>query len=111
MPRSLAARDIFPDRSITHNTVRPLSGSCRNVDRLLRKLPDCDDRAQNAEKINHHFERAATLLFRANQKRVCGFELAVHRMRRDGNQSYVLGVSLLHPAALRPLRAPENSAA
>src|SRR5437870_8866659 len=49
--------------------------SCRNVDRLLRELPDGDDRAENQEQIDCHLGNVAALFFRANQKRVSGFEL------------------------------------
>src|SRR5437870_7293605 len=46
--------------------------SCRNVDRLLRELPDGDDRAENQARINYHLDYVAALFFRANQKPVSG---------------------------------------
>src|SRR5713101_9890244 len=44
----------------------------RNVDRLLRELPDGDDRAENQDRINCHLDDVAALFFGANQKRVSG---------------------------------------
>lgn len=41
-----------------------------NADCLLGELPDRDDRTENQERINCHLDYVATLLFRANQKRV-----------------------------------------
>src|SRR6266487_109189 len=45
----------------------------RNIDRLLRELPDGDDRTENQDRTNCHLDDVAALFFRANQKRVGGF--------------------------------------
>ena len=49
-----------------------VQSSWRNIDRLLRELPDGDDRAENQDRTNCHFDDVAALFFRANQKRVGG---------------------------------------
>jgi hypothetical protein len=49
----------------------------RNVDRLLRELPDRDGRAENQDRTNCHFDDVAALFFRANQKRVGGFFMLI----------------------------------
>jgi hypothetical protein len=49
----------------------------RKAARLLDKLPDPDNRAQNAHRINRSFQQVPALFFRANQERVSS--LTVHR--------------------------------
>ena len=50
-----------------------VQSSRRNIDRLLRELPDGDDRTENQDRTNCHLDDVAALFFRANQKRVGGF--------------------------------------
>jgi hypothetical protein len=50
-----------------------VQSSWREIDRLLRELPDGDDRAENQDRTNCHFDDVAALFFGANQKRVGGF--------------------------------------
>src|SRR5260370_40132880 len=42
--------------------------SCRNVDWLLRELPDRDDRPDNQERVECHLDQIASFLFRTYQK-------------------------------------------
>ncbi len=73
---------------MSHLTQRPKvvdasdAASCiqsgwRNIDRLLRELPDGDDRPENQDRINCHLDDVAALFFRANQKRVSRFMLVL----------------------------------
>src|SRR5438034_11577082 len=52
-----------------------VQSSCRNVDRLLRELPDGNDGAENQDRINCHLDDVAALVFRENQKRAGGLVL------------------------------------
>jgi hypothetical protein len=47
--------------------------SCRNVDRLLRELPDRDDRSENQERVECRLDQIASFFFRTYQKRVSRF--------------------------------------
>src|SRR5260370_13843806 len=49
-----------------------VQSSWRNIDGLMRELPDSDDRAENQDRINCHLDDVAALFLRANQKRVSG---------------------------------------
>src|SRR5207237_2289432 len=46
------------------DAARSFQSSCRNVDRLLRELPDGDNRAENQDRTNCHFDDVAALFFR-----------------------------------------------
>src|SRR5437660_5568716 len=75
-------RDIVLGRSIKNNIARSFYPSCRNVDRVLRELPDRDERAQNQAWIHYELEGIATLFFGANQKGVSGLLLVLRLICR-----------------------------
>ena len=62
------------------DAARSFQSSCRNVDWLLRELPDGDDRAENQDRTNCHFDDVAALFFRANQKCVDGFVVLIFQL-------------------------------
>src|SRR5438046_2379140 len=74
---------------------------CRNVDRLLRELPDGDDRTENQERTNCHLDHVAALFFRANQKRVGGFFVLIFCLIRRV-------CSFIHDTTLLGLKAGSN---
>ena len=47
------------------------------VYRLEYELPDGDNRAENQDWTNCHFDDVAALFFRANEKRVGGFVVLI----------------------------------
>src|SRR5205814_5684746 len=59
------------------DAVYGVQSSRRNIDRLLRELPDGDDRTENQDRVNCHLDDVAALFFRANQERVSRFVLVL----------------------------------
>ena len=73
----MAAADDIASPSLNNGTGHSIESRRRNVYRLLRQLPDRDERAQAQERVDYYLEQVAALFFRANQKRVSGFVLFV----------------------------------
>ena len=71
----------MPFRSVVRDDGRRLRPQYQAINRkparLLDKLPDRDNRAQNAHRINRSFQQVPALFFRANQERVSS--LSIHR--------------------------------
>ena len=82
------------------DAVRSFQSGCRDVDRLLRELPDGDDRAKNQDRTNCYYDDVAPLFFRANQKRIGGFVLVLWLIRRV--------CSFIHDTTLLSLKAGSN---
>ncbi len=70
-----------PFHSVVRDDRRWLHPQCQTINRkparLLDKLPDRDNRAQNTHHINRSFQQVPVLFFRANQERVCSW--TIHR--------------------------------
>ena len=45
----------------------------RNCHRMLNKLPDNEDRAENENRVSDCFSSAAASFFRTDKQSVCGF--------------------------------------
>jgi hypothetical protein len=61
----------------------------RNRRRLPDKLPDRSDCTQDAQRVDHRFHNAPSLLFRVDQERVCRLSFVLHNFKTPRSCRFV----------------------
>lgn len=68
----------------------------RRRGRLPDELPDCDDRAHNAHRINRSFHHAPAFLLRADQQAIGRFSFVLHNSKTPRSSRFVYGLLIVH---------------